>query len=320
MPKLPNLRVNVGGIEMKNPVVAASGTFGYGLEFSRFVDLSRLGAFVTKGVSSRPWPGNRPARIVETRAGMLNAIGLQNVGIEAFLTDKLPRIRKLDTAIIVNIVGREIDEYVAVAKKLSGQDGVAGIELNISCPNIKQGGISFGQNPNLSAEVTQAVKNAAPKKPLIVKLTPNVTDVAAIALAVERGGADAVSLINTLTGMAIDIDARRPVLANITGGLSGPAIKPVALRMVWQVARTVKIPVIGIGGISCWQDAVEFLIAGATAVAVGTANFINPKVTIEIIEGIERYLVKHKMRDVYQLIGSLVTDEPNTQRTPDCCT
>ncbi len=313
------MKVNIGGITMKNPVMTASGTFGYGLEFSRFIDLSRLGAFVTKGVSNRPWPGNRPPRIVETRAGMLNAIGLQNVGVDAFIKDKLPKIRNVDTAVIVNIVGREIDEYVAVAKKLNRQDGVAGIELNISCPNIKEGGISFGQNANLCAEVTQAVKRAAPDKPLIVKLTPNVTDIAAIALAVERGGADAVSLINTITGMAIDIKARKPVLANITGGLSGPAIKPVALRMVWQVARVVKIPVIGIGGISCWQDAVEFLIAGATAVAVGTANFINPEVSLDIIEGIEGYLVKNKMRDVYQLIGSLQTNEPGPQRTTDCC-
>lgn len=317
MRSTPGLKVNVGGIAMKNPVLTASGTFGYGLEFSRFLDLSRLGAFVTKGVSSRPWAGNRPARIVETRAGMLNAIGLQNVGIDAFIKDKLPKISKLDTAVIVNIVGREISEYVTVAKRLNRQEGVAGIELNISCPNIKEGGISFGQNPNLSAEITQAVRFAAPKKPLIVKLTPNVTDIGAIALAVERGGADAVSLINTLAGMAIDIDTRRPVLANVTGGLSGPAIKPVALRMVWEVARTVKIPVIGIGGISCWQDAVEFLIAGATAVAVGTANFINPEVTIEIIEGIERYLTKNKMRDVHQLIGSLQTDEPGPLRTSD---
>lgn len=314
----PSLRVNVGGIDMKNPVMTASGTFGYGLEFSRFIELSRLGAFVTKGISNRPWPGNRPARIVETRAGMLNSIGLQNVGIDALIKDKLPKIRNLGTAVIVNVVGREIDDYAAVAKKLNKQDGVAGIELNISCPNIKQGGISFGQNPNLSAEITQAVKLAAPQKPLIVKLTPNVSDIATIALAVERGGADAVSLINTVTGMAIDIDTRRPVLANITGGLSGPAIKPVALRMVWQVARAVKIPVIGIGGIACWEDAVEFLIAGATAVAVGTANFINPKIAIEIIEGIERYLVKNDMRDVYQLIGSLVTSEPNPQRATDC--
>ncbi len=313
------MRVDVGGIEMKNPVITASGTFGYGLEFSRFIDLTKLGAFVTKGVSSRPWQGNRPARIVETRAGMLNSIGLQNVGIDAFITDKLPEIRKINTAVIVNVVGREIDDYVAVAKKLNNQDGVAGIELNISCPNIKQGGISFGQNPNLSAEVTQAVKRAAPRKPLIVKLTPNVTDIASIALAVESGGADAISLINTLTGLAIDIDTRKPVLANITGGLSGPAIKPVALRMVWEAARAVKIPIVGIGGISCWQDAVEFLIAGATAVAVGTANFINPKVTLEIIDGIERYLIKNKMRDVYQLIGSLVTDELGPQGKTDCC-
>lgn len=319
MPDNPSLRVNIGGITMKNPVMTASGTFGYGLEFSRFINLSRLGAFVTKGVSSRPWAGNRPVRIVETRAGMLNAIGLQNVGIDAFLADKLPQLEKLDTAVIINIVGREIDEYVAVAKKLNEQDGIAGIELNISCPNIKQGGISFGQNSNLSAEITQAVKRAAPKKPLIVKLTPNVTDITAIALAVERGGADAISLINTLTGMAIDINARRPVLANITGGLSGPAIKPIALRMVWQVARAVKIPVVGIGGISCWQDAVEFLIAGATAVAVGTANFINPKVSLEIIDGIEQYLVNNGMSDIYKLIGSLETDEPGPQGTPDCC-
>ncbi|RJP17424.1 MAG: dihydroorotate dehydrogenase [Candidatus Abyssobacteria bacterium SURF_5] len=315
----PSLRVNVGGIDMKNPVMTASGTFGYGLEFSRFIDLSRLGAFVTKGVSSRPWAGNRPPRIVETRAGMLNAIGLQNVGLDAFLTDKLPRIRKLKTAVIANVVGREIDDYVAVAKRLNSEEGIAGIELNVSCPNIKQGGISFGQNPNLCAEITQAVKNAAPDKPLIVKLTPNVTDITAIALAVERGGADAVSLINTITGMAIDIATRRPVLANITGGLSGPAIKPVALRMVWEVAHTVKIPVVGIGGISCWQDAVEFLIAGATAIAVGTANFINPKITIEIIEGIERYLIENEMSDVYQLIGSIISDEPGPQRKTNCC-
>ena len=304
---------------MKNPVMTASGTFGYGLEFSRFIDLARLGAFVTKGVSSEPWPGNRPPRIIETRAGMLNAIGLQNVGLDAFIEEKLPGIRKIDTAVIVNIIGREVDEYVAVAERLNDLEDLAGLELNISCPNIKQGGISFGTNEKLCEEVTRAVKRAAPDKPLIVKLTPNVTDIAAIALAVEAGGADAVSLINTLTGMAIDIDSRKPLLGNVTGGLSGPAIKPVALRMVWQVARAVKIPVIGMGGISCWQDAVEFLIAGATAVAVGTANFINPKISIEIIEGIKAYLAKQKMRDVYQLIGSLETDEPDPGRKTDCC-
>lgn len=296
---------------MKNPVMTASGTFGYGLEFARFVDLNRLGAFVTKGISSEPWPGNPPPRIVETRAGMLNAIGLQNVGVDAFLEDKLPKIRELDTAVIVNIVGREIDEYADVARKLAGAEGVAGLELNISCPNIKQGGISFGQNETLCKEVTAAVKAAAPNMPLIVKLTPNVADIVSIALAAEEGGADAISLINTLTGMAIDIDARKPVLANVTGGLSGPAIKPVALRMVWQVARAVKTPVVGLGGISCWQDAVEFLIAGATAVAVGTANFIAPEVSIEIIDGIRNHLRKNKLRDVYQLIGSLEIDEPN---------
>ena len=313
------MKVNVGGIAMKNPVMTASGTFGYGLEFARFIDLGRLGAFATKGISSEPWPGNRPPRIVETRAGMLNAIGLQNVGVDAFIKDKLPKIRRLDTAVIVNIVGREVEEYVAVAKKLAPLDGIAGLELNISCPNIKEGGISFGQNETLCEWVTESVKTAAPDIPLIVKLTPNVADIAAIALAVERGGADAISLINTLTGMAIDIETRRPVLANTTGGLSGPAIKPVALRMVWQVARAVKVPVIGLGGISCWQDAVEFLIAGATAVAVGTANFINPEISVEIVDGIEGYLKKNKMRDVYQLIGSLDTDEPNRQRTTDCC-
>jgi dihydroorotate dehydrogenase (NAD+) catalytic subunit len=305
------MKVNIGGITMKNPVMTASGTFGYGLEFSRFVDLNRLGAFVTKGISSEPWPGNPPPRIVETRAGMLNAIGLQNVGVEAFLKEKLPKIRKLDTAVIVNVIGREIDEYVDVAERLEGQGGIAGFELNISCPNIKQGGISFGQDESLCRNVTAAVKAAAPNTPLIVKLTPNVADIASIALAVEEGGADAISLINTLTGMAIDIDARKPVLANVTGGLSGPAIKPVALRMVWQVARAVKIPVVGLGGISCWQDALEFLIAGASAVAVGTANFITPEVSVDIIEGIESYLKKNKMRDVYQLIGSLEIDEPN---------
>jgi dihydroorotate dehydrogenase (NAD+) catalytic subunit len=240
---------------------------------------------------------------------MLNAIGLQNVGVDVFVNEKLPRIRELGTTLIVNVVGREIDEYVAVAKKLNSAEGVAGLELNISCPNIKEGGVSFGQNANLSAEITQAVKRAAPQKPLIVKLTPNVTDIAEIALAVERGGADAISLINTLTGMAIDIDTRKPVLANVTGGLSGPAIKPIALRMVWQVARAVKIPVVGIGGISCWQDAVEFLIAGATAVGIGTANFVNPTVAVDVIGGIERYLIKNKIRDVYELLGSLDTDE-----------
>jgi dihydroorotate dehydrogenase (NAD+) catalytic subunit len=299
--------------------MTASGTFGYGLEFSRFIDLALLGAFVTKGISSRPWTGNRPPRIVETRAGMLNAIGLQNVGVEVFLSEKLPQIKKLKTAVIVNIVGREIDDYVAVAKKLNKEESIAGIELNVSCPNIKQGGISFGQNPNLCAEITQAVKNAAPNKPLIVKLTPNVTDITAIALSVERGGADAISLINTITGMAIDIDTRRPVLANVTGGLSGPAIKPIALRMVWEAAHAVKLPIIGIGGISCWQDAVEFLIAGATAVAIGTANFINPKVSIEIIDGIERYLITNGMSDIYQLIGSITTNEPGPERKTDCC-
>lgn len=309
MPSSPNMEVNVGGIAMKNPVMTASGTFGYGLEFSRFIDLGRLGGFVTKGISTEPWAGNRPPRIVETRAGMLNAIGLQNIGVDAFIKDKLPQINKIDSAAIVNIVGREIEDYVAVAKKLNRQQGVAGLELNISCPNIKQGGISFGQREDLCREITEAVKNAAPDKPLIVKLTPNVADIAAMALAVESGGADAVSLINTLTGMAIDIETRRPILANVTGGLSGPAIKPVALRMVWQTARAVKIPVVGLGGISCWQDAVEFLIAGATAVAVGTANFINPETSVDIVEGIRGYLKKKKMRDVYQLIGSLETDE-----------
>jgi len=301
----PSLRVNVGGIDMKNPVMTASGTFGYGLEFSRFIDLSRLGAFVTKGVSNRPWGGNRPPRIVETRAGMLNAIGLQNVGVEAFLAEKLPQICKLQTAVIVNIVGREIDEYVAVAKKLNKEQCIAGIELNVSCPNIKQGGISFGQNPNLCAEITQAVKLAAPDKPLIVKLTPNVTDITAIALSVERGGADAVSLINTITGMAVDIRSRRPKLANITGGLSGPAIKPIALRMVYEVYKAVSIPIIGMGGIMNGEDAIEFILAGASAVAVGTANFVRPAAAPGVLGGIIDYMKSEGIDDIRSLIGTL---------------
>lgn len=292
------------GLVLKNPVMTASGTFGYGREFESYVDLNRLGAIIVKGISLEPMSGNPPPRIIETAGGMLNAIGLQNVGLKRFLSEKMPFLREIDTRIIVNILGETADEYQKIAETLDAARGIDAIEVNISCPNVSKGGISFGADPDEAFKITSAVK-ASTRLPVIVKLTPNVTDIVSIARAVESAGADCVSLINTLKGMAIDIENRCPSLCNITGGLSGPAVKPVALRMVWEVARGVSIPVIGIGGIMNHADALEFLIAGARAVQVGTANFVNPAVTMEIISGMERYLDDKGLDAIGNLIGSL---------------
>lgn len=300
-----NLRVNIGGIELKNPVMTASGTFGYGQEFDELIDLGRLGGIVVKGLSLLPAPGNPPPRIIETPCGMLNAIGLENIGIEAFINKKLPFLKQFPTPVFVNLYGKTVEEYAELASRLNDVDDVAGIEVNISCPNVKAGGVAFGVDSCAAADVISRVREKT-DKPLMVKLSPNVTDIVEIAKSVEGAGADSISLINTITGMSIDIKKRRPVLANITGGLSGPAIKPVALRMVWQVARKVKVPVIGIGGIMNANDAVAFFIAGASAVQVGTANFINPRATIDIIEGIETYLINNNINDINELIGSLL--------------
>ncbi len=300
----PDLTTDIGGIRLRNPVMTASGTFGYAREFETYVDLNRLGGIIVKGLSLAPSKGNRPPRIVETACGMLNAIGLENVGIEAFITEKLPFLVRLSTPVFVNIYGRSIEEYAALAARIDAVEGVLGIEVNISCPNVKAGGVAFGVDPEVAGQVVSAVrKNTA--KTLIVKLSPNVTDITVIARRVVAEGADALSLINTITGMAIDVVKRRPVLANFTGGLSGPAIKPVALRMVWQVCQAVDVPVIGIGGITSAHDALEFLIAGAAAVQVGTANFVNPRATTEILVGIEDYLKENRLKRLSDLIGSL---------------
>ena len=300
----PDLKTNIGGIELENPVMAASGTFGYAMEFKELVDLNRLGGIIVKGLSLKPSMGNKPPRIVETACGMLNAIGLENVGIEAFAKEKLPFLKKLSTPVFTNIYGKSISDYALLAARIDKLNEIAGIEVNISCPNVKAGGLAFGVVPETAAEVVGAVRRKT-SKPLIVKLSPNVTDITQIARAVEGAGADSLSLVNTITGMSIDIETRRSRLANVTGGLSGPAIKPVALRMVWQVAQSVKIPVIGVGGIVCAEDALEFLIAGAAAVQVGTANFINPNATIDIIEGIEAFLGEKKISSVRDIIGTL---------------
>lgn len=281
----PDLSVTIAGIKFKNPVIAASGCFGYGQEYAEIFDLNKLGGIVTKGISLRPRQGNKTPRIVETPAGMLNAIGLQNVGLEVFIEGKLPFLQKLDTKIIVNIYGEKIEEYAELAEKLSVEKGISFLEANISCPNVKKGGMIFGHDPEVVFKLVKEVKRNS-KLPVIVKLSPNTDKIVEVARSAEDAGADAVSLINTVLGMAIDVDKRKPVLANITGGLSGPAIKPIALRMVWQVARSVKIPVIGIGGITNYSDALEFMIAGAAAIQVGTANFVNPTVMLEIIEGL----------------------------------
>ncbi len=297
--------VTIGGLKLKNPVMTASGTFGYGEEYADYLELGRLGGIIVKGLSLEPRLGNPPPRIMETASGMLNAVGLQNVGVRAFIKDKLPVLREIDSVVIANIFGERVDEYVSVAQNLNDADGVDALEINISCPNVKKGGVTFGSDPILAGEVTREVKKVS-RLPVIVKLTPNVTDITEIARSVEAAGADAVSLINTLTGMSIDIEKRIPHLKNITGGLSGPAIKPVALRMVWETAKAVSIPVIGVGGIMNASDALEFLIAGARAVQIGTANFIDPSVASDIVGGIEQYLAKKDIYDINELIGSLV--------------
>jgi dihydroorotate dehydrogenase (NAD+) catalytic subunit len=302
--KRPSLAVNIAGIHLKNPVMPASGTFGYGEEYAPYLDLERIGAIVTKGLSLRPKAGNPTPRIAETISGMLNAIGLQNVGIDDFIKFKLPFLREVNTPVIVNFFGNTLDEYGEVAARLADLPEVAGLELNISCPNVKQGGIVFGTDPKAAAEVVSLVRSRS-RKPLIVKLTPNVTDITVIARAVEEAGADALCCINTITGMAVDIKTRKARLANRTGGLSGPAIRPIAVRMVHQVVQAVKIPVIGVGGIVRPADALEFLIVGATAVQVGTANFVDPAAMLGIIEGIEQFCIEEGIGDIGELIGSL---------------
>jgi len=299
-----SLSTKIGSLELKNPVMTASGTFGYGTEYADFMDISRLGAIIVKGTTLNPRQGNPYPRMVETPSGMLNAVGLQNKGVDHFVDHIYPEVRKIQTAKIVNVSGSCIDDYVQTASIINSLDDIPAIELNISCPNVKQGGMAFGVNPDSAAQVVSAVRKAYDKT-LIVKLSPNVTDITEIARAVEGAGADSVSLINTLLGMAIDAGKRRPVLSTITGGLSGPAVKPVALRMVWQTAKAVKIPVIGLGGICSATDAVEFLLAGASAIQIGTANFIDPSISGKVIDGIEDYLERHGFSSVREIIGAL---------------
>lgn len=301
-----DLSVNIAGLELQNPVLTASGTFGYGKEFAELLDLHGLGGIVAKGISRQPRPGNPPPRVVETACGMLNAIGLENVGIDQFLRDKAPFFRTLKTKVIANILGDTVEDYSLLAERLNEEPSIAALEVNISCPNVKAGGVAFGTSPRMAAAVTKAVRGKY-HRPLLVKLSPNVTDIATIAIAVQDAGADCVSLINTVIGMAIDVRTRRPKLANIIGGLSGPAIKPIALRMVWQVAKSVSIPVIGIGGISSTEDALEFLIAGASAVQVGTANFVDPGISGKIIDGLWEYCQEMHIDSIKELIGSLRT-------------
>lgn len=296
-----NTSVNIAGVEFKNPVMEASGTFGSGMEYSEFVDLSKLGAVVTKGVANVPWPGNPTPRIAEVYGGMLNAIGLQNPGIDVFCERDIPFLKQFNTKIIVNVCGKTTEDYIAVVERLSNEP-IDMMEINISCPNVKEGGIAFGQDPKAVEAITREVKKYA-KKPVIMKLSPNVTDITVMAKAAEAGGADALSLINTLTGMKIDIHRQKFAIANKTGGMSGPAVKPIAVRMVYQVANAVKLPIIGMGGIQNGEDAVEFLMAGATAVSVGTANFMNPTATIDTVKGIEKYMQQYGIDDVNQLIG-----------------
>jgi len=301
---MADLNIKIGTLNFKNPVLTASGTFGYGYEFDDFIDVNALGGIIVKGTTLEPREGNAYPRMAETPMGMLNAVGLQNKGIDYFISDIYPKIKHYKTHVIVNVSGSKIEDYVAVVEKLNSLDAIPAIELNISCPNVKTGGMAFGTSCASAAEVTKAVRKAY-KKTLIVKLSPNVTSIADIAKSVEGEGADAVSLINTLLGMAIDIKTRKPLLSTVTGGLSGPCVKPVALRMVWQVAKAVKIPVIGLGGIMCAEDAIEFFLAGATAIQIGTANFIDPAVTVKIIDGINNYLTLNKIDNINSLIGQL---------------
>lgn len=298
-----NTKVNIAGVEFKNPVMEGSGTFGSGAEYSEFVDLNELGAVVTKGVANVPWPGNPTPRIAETYGGMLNAIGLQNPGIDVFCKRDIPFLKQFDTKIIVNVCGKSTEDYCEVVERLADEP-VDLLEINISCPNVKEGGIAFGQNPKAVEAITKEVKKYA-KQPVIMKLSPNVTDITEMARAAEAGGADILSLINTLTGMKIDINRRTFALANKTGGMSGPCVKPVAVRMVYQVAQTVNVPIIGMGGISNAEDALEFILAGATAVSIGTANFANPYATVETVKGIEEYLKKNQIDDINTLIGAV---------------
>ncbi|HUJ78739.1 MAG TPA: dihydroorotate dehydrogenase [Nitrospiria bacterium] len=309
----PSLNVTLGKLELKNPIILASGTVGYGEEYGRLFDLGGLGAITVKGLSLKPRAGHPAPRLCETPAGLLNAIGLHNVGLQAFLTDKLPFLRRQNIKVIVNVFGETIEEYVDLAEALSRADGVHALELNISCPNTKRGGLSFGSDLEATTALVAAVRKATPL-PLFVKLSPNVPDLVPFAKACEAQGADGLSLINTVRGMAIDVDTRRPKLTTVVGGLSGPAIRPIAVRMVWEVTRAVRLPVIGMGGIAAADDAIEFLLAGASAVAIGSANFADPAVSLKVLAGLERYLLRHRVTDVRQLIGALVIDSTENQR------
>lgn len=301
---MADLKVNIGALKLKNPVLTASGTFGYGEEFADFVDLTRLGGFIVKGTTLHPREGNPYPRMAETPMGMLNAVGLQNKGVHYFVEQIYPRLKDLDTNVIVNVSGSSVEDYRETAAIINELENIPAIELNISCPNVKHGGMTFGVHPEAAAEVVSAVRSAY-HKTLIVKLTPNVTDITEIAKAVEGAGADSISLINTMLGMAIDAERRKPLLSTVTGGLSGPCVKPVALRMVWQVAKVVKVPVVGLGGIMNATDAIEFLLAGATAIELGTANFIDPAITVKVVDGINDYLDRHGFKSVHEIIGAL---------------
>jgi dihydroorotate dehydrogenase (NAD+) catalytic subunit len=298
----PDLSISIGRMELKNPVMTASGTFGYGQEFEHFMDLSQLGAVIPKGISLSPMHGNPPPRIFETAGGILNSIGLQNPGVEVFIQEKFPFLKKINTNLIVNFFGKTQKEYVELAKRLDSLTGLSGLEMNISCPNVKQGGMIFGSDPKMTYRLVSEVRKST-KQTLIVKLSPNVTDITVLARSAEDGGADAVSLVNTFKAMAINIHTRKSELGNIIGGLSGPAIKPIALRMVWEVVQSVKIPVIGIGGIVKAEDAIEFMLAGASAIQIGTTNLFNPRAGVEVIEGMKHYLIRHKLKSIKDLIG-----------------